>query len=88
MAWGDLCLYLYYCAHREFKNKWGKETNIGTSARKEAAGIISLEERIWDLRGTRQGLEGGRCSLCLGGGGQNVEHTFKNEKAKIMIHSM
>jgi hypothetical protein len=77
---GELCLYLYQCAHRELKNKWGKETHIDISARNEVAGIVSLKKWIWNLRGPRQGFVGGRCSLYLGG--KNVEHTFEKEKAK------
>jgi hypothetical protein len=45
---GELCVYLYYCAHRELKNWWGKGTHGGISARNEVAGIISLKERIWN----------------------------------------
>jgi hypothetical protein len=84
---GELCLYLYYCAHRELKNWWGKGTHGGISARNEVAGIISLKERIWNYRGTRQGLEGGRCFLCLEG--KNVEHTFRKVKQRVwfIVHS-
>jgi hypothetical protein len=68
------------------KIRGGKGAHIDISARNELAAIISLKEWIWDLRGTRKGPEGGRCSLCLGG--YNVEHKFKNETAKGLIHSM
>jgi hypothetical protein len=43
------------------------------------------EKRKWDLRGTRQGFEGGRCSLFVGEG--NIEHRFRNEKAEGMIYT-
>jgi hypothetical protein len=39
---------------------------MDTSARNEVGGIISLKEKIWNLRGTRQGHEGRKCSLRLG----------------------
>jgi hypothetical protein len=79
MSWCELCLYLYYSAHREFKSKWGKDAHIDRSARNELAGIISLKEKIWDLRGTRQGLEGGRCSLYLG---ERMLNTRSERKGK------
>jgi len=44
------------------------------------------EERKWDLRGTRQGLEGGKCPLCVGEG--IIEHRFRNEKAEKIIYKI
>jgi hypothetical protein len=44
------------------------------------------EKRKWDLRGTRQGREGGRCSLCVGEG--IIEHRFRKEKAEKMIYTV
>jgi hypothetical protein len=83
MSWGDLYLYLYYYAHRELKNKWDKENHIDTFLRNEVTGIISLKERTWDLRGTRQGLEGGRCSLCLGERMLNISSETKRQRERV-----
>jgi hypothetical protein len=44
-----------------------------------------MKKGMWDLRGTRQGFEGGRCSLCVGEG--NIEHRFRNEKVDRMIYT-
>jgi len=44
------------------------------------------EKRKWDLRGTRHGFEGRRCSLCVGEG--IIEHRFRNEKAERMIYTV
>jgi hypothetical protein len=54
--------------------------------RNKDKGIIWIQKGIWDLRGIRQRLEGGRCSLCEGEG--NTEHRFKNEKADRMIYTV
>ena len=45
-----------------------------------------MEEKKWDLRGTRQGLEGGRCSLCVGKG--IIEHRFRKENADRMVYTV
>ena len=44
------------------------------------------EKWKWDLRGTAQGLEGGRCSLCVGE--WIIEQKFRKEKAERMIYTV
>jgi hypothetical protein len=50
----------------DLKHSWGRQVYASSCTMKKRSGIALFQLGIWKLKGTKGGMERGRCLLCVG----------------------